>query len=444
MDNEVYDVIIVGGSINGLCMANYLVNKGIRVIVIDLKRIKNIGESHSGKIISNASVIFLKNSFNIRIPVKFIENKVDTTTLSSINGVSMNVKGEYYILDKKLFSAYLIGKIIDDENFTILEKHNVIDLVEQGRDFTGVKVQNVSRGTVKSIKGRIIVDASGSTGIIRRKVPNNRFFENEIEDFDRGIVYEECVELEEKIKNPKLFFDPSELGAGYFWAVPQKDKTVCLGIAVTGKTGNVKKKFMEYKKKILMEKDVRFLSSQTTIVPLRRPLNSFVYRNILLTGSSACQVNPLIVNDISCGIKGAYYASKAILKALNFENVHTKHLWSYNFNFMRDLGGRCCLLESVRDFFVSLSTPSFEFIIENQVVTPELVENLEDRFRRRDLFNTSRLLFKPRLLKKFLKLANYTTKMKDYYNNYPKYDDYAVWKQRLTNEVSKIRNSFLV
>lgn len=445
MSEDYYDVIIAGASIPGLCLVNYLAGKGLKILIVDLKSFKRIGEGSSSKIITDESVLFLKNSFNIRIPVRFIKRKVENTRIASVNGSSMNVSTKYYILDKKLFSAYLIGKIIDLDNVTLLERHVIQDFIEEDRVLKGINVQDVSRGVVKKLFGKILVDSSGSTAVLRRKINPNRFFINDLDDFDRSVVYEEVLETNAKVNQPVLFFDPSKLGAGYFWVIPEEGNNVCVGVGVSGKSTNIKPLFKEYKSKLLNDADSKLVSSNTGLIPMRRPLNSFVYRNLLLVGSSACQVNPLIVRDISYSVKGAYYASKAILKALKLNSFNTKTLWDYNTNYMRDVGGRSALLEGVRDFFVSLSTPTFEFIIENNIITPTLVENINDRLRKRDVvFNTAKLFLKPRLLGKFVKLANFSANMKDYYSNYPFYDDFAVWKKKLSRELESIRNSFLV
>ncbi|PIX44054.1 hypothetical protein COZ55_00680, partial [archaeon CG_4_8_14_3_um_filter_38_5] len=102
-----FDVIIAGASISGLCMANYLANKGIKILIVDLNRIKSIGESVGGKILTEEAVTFLKNTFNIRIPAKFVEKKVDNTSIGLIKGSELLIGTDYYIINKKLLSSYL-------------------------------------------------------------------------------------------------------------------------------------------------------------------------------------------------------------------------------------------------------------------------------------------------------------------------------------------------
>jgi len=441
-----FDVIIAGASISGLCMANYLANKGIKILIVDLNRIKSIGESVGGKILTEEAVTFLKNTFNIRIPAKFVEKKVDNTSIGLIKGSELLIGTDYYIINKKLLSSYLLGKIIDSENVTLLERHNIIGLLEDDRLINGLKIKDMSRGIVKEVKAKIVVDSSGSTAFIRRKVMKNRFFPRDINEFDKAVVYEEIIELnDEKIKHPMFYFDPSNLKSGYFWIIPEDGSRICVGIGVQGKSDNIKKLFDSYKNQLISSENAKIIEKGSGIITLRRPLNSFVYKNVMLVGSSACQVNPIIVRDISFGIKGAYYTSKAVLTGLKSDEIKNSNLWDYNINFMRDVGARCALLEGVRDFFSSLSTETFDFIIMNEVITSGLIENIGTNLRRRDvLFNTAKLFLKPRLLHKIIKLSNYSKRMEEYYNNYPAYDDFNTWKIKLNNELKNIRESFFV
>jgi len=440
-----YDVIIVGASVSGLCMANFLAKKGINILIIDLKKIKDIGNGIDDKIVTEESIDFLKNAFDIRIPAKFIENKVEKIHIGSINQSCVEVNTNYYIVNKKLFSAYLLGKIIELENVSVLEKHEIFDLLEEDKKIVGVKVKDISRGINLDFFGKIIVDASGSTAIIRRKIKPNRFFLNELDDFDTAVYYQESLKTNGTNIVPKLLFDPSSIKAGYVFITPKKDSLV-LGIGINEKTKNIKKLFTDYKNELINpENETTLLESSKGIIPLRRPLDSFVYRNIMLLGDSACQVNPLVNNDISYGLKGSYFASKAILDALKNSIINTQSLWSYNTNFMRELGAKCAFLECIRDFFSSLSTEEFDFIFNENIIPSSLIENLDDKLNRRDvIFNNARLFLKPKLFHKFLKLSDYSKNMKFLYDNYPSYDDFAVWKQKLGENLENIRKSFLV
>ncbi len=443
--DESYDVIIVGASISGLCMSNYLAKKGLKILLIDLKNIKKLGEGASAKILSEESVLFLKNAFNIRIPAKFIMKEVSSTSIGSINHVSIDVNNKYYLINNKALATYLIGKIIDLENVDILERHMITGIIEEDRTFTGLNIKNLARGGDSIIKAKIFVDASGSTAALRRILPNNRFINNDIEDFDRAVIYEEVLEYDEDVKKPKFYFDPSKINSGYVWVVPEGKGLISVGMGVSGKKGNDKKLFTEYKNLLIDSTKARLITSGSGIVPLRRPLNSFVYRNVVLIGSSACQVNPLVSRDISFRLKGAYYASKAILSALKGNMINTETLWSYNINYMRDFGWKSATLECVRDFFASLSTETFDFILENNIIPAALIESLQSSLKKRSLlFNNLKLVFKPRLFHKFAKLCDYSKNMKVLYDNYPEYDGFEAWKKKLNHELNSIRKSFLV
>jgi flavin-dependent dehydrogenase len=391
------------------------------------------------------SIFFSINLLGILILKAFFKK----LTVSSVSTLPLMLSPILLILfksiNKKLLSAYLIGKIISSDNFEFLDKHSIMGLIKQNRLYKGIRVRDVIRGVVKDLNSRIIVDASGSTAVIRRKLPENRFFTKEINSFDRAVVYEEIIEYDNKINNPKLLFDPSKLNAGYLWLYPDNLNNARIGLGVSGKSYDIKTLFQEYKNQLVNVKS-NVLKKETGMIVLRRSLNSFVFKNVLLVGSSACQVNPLITRDFSYNLKGAYYASKAIISSLKEkEYLNTKALWSYNINYMREVGGKTAILECIRDFFASLSTPTFNYIIENNIIPADLIENIEGRIKKRDfLFNIPKLLLKPRLLHKFLKLSDYSTKMESLYNNYPSYEGFAIWKKKLNNEIRNIRKSFLV
>lgn len=130
-----YEVVIVGASIPGLCVANFLIKKGIKTLLVDLKNTKRIGESVSGNIFTDNTVMFLKNAFGIRIPAKFIEKKISSVSISSIGKKSIEVDISAYIINKKQFSSYLLGKALTNKNFDFLERHHVTGIIEEEKQF---------------------------------------------------------------------------------------------------------------------------------------------------------------------------------------------------------------------------------------------------------------------------------------------------------------------
>ncbi|VVB75689.1 Digeranylgeranylglycerophospholipid reductase [Candidatus Tiddalikarchaeum anstoanum] len=440
-----YDVVIVGASISGLLTAHYLLKKDLKVLLIDLKSSKRLGESVSGNIIHDETVVFIKEAFGIRIPKIVIEHDISTVHIRQFEGKDIEINSKNYVVNKNYLLAYLLGKALNHENFEFLERHIVMGLVEEDKQFTAIRVQNMNSGAKLVIKAKVFVDASGPTAVLRKSIPENRFVNNEIEDFDRAVVYEEVLQLEKEFNSTVIAFDPSKIKGGHLWIIPKKDNLVSFGVGIPGMPTDIKKIFNDYKRRIPEFANSELKSSSTGIVPHRRPLNSFIFKNVVIIGGAGCQVNPLITCYMDYGIRGAFYAAKNIAISVKKEIINTETLWDYNSEYMKDIGGESAIFESIRDFFTSLSSEEFNFILEKKIVPPSLIEKLEKGIRKRDIFfNSAGLLLKPGLIHKFVRLVNYSNSMKKLYNEYPDYGGFLQWKNKLQNQIIKVRQSFLV
>lgn len=440
-----YDVIIVGASISGLCVAHYLLKKGYKVLLLDLKTSKRLGESVSGDIMRDETVLFLKENFDIRIPKLVIEHNIDMLNICCFEGSEIDIASKSYVVNKNALISYLLGKAMNYEKFEFLERYLVAGVEENNKKFVALKVQNMNTSAKSIVQAKVFVDASGPTAVLRRSIPENRFVQNEIEDFDRAVVYEETLKLANPIKDTMLIFDPTRLQGGSLWLIPKKDNCASFGIGIPGLPSDIKKVFLDYKKNMPELSGAELVSSSSGVVPHRRPLNSLVFKNIVFVGGAACQVNPLITCYMDYGIKGAYYASKAIDAALKKSEINTESLWSYNSSYMKDMGSKSAIFECIRDFFTSLNSEEFNFIIEKKIVPAKLMERLEDGLRNRDiLFNSAGLLLKPRLIHKFVRLVNYSKGIRKLYNNYEEYSGFLEWKNNLDSQISKVRESFMI
>ncbi len=438
------DVIIVGAGIPGLCLAYYLNQKKINTIIIDLKKKNNLGENLSGEVIDDETVKLLKEKFNIRIPKKLVNNKIDEFFISSINIENKeNVNTKAYILDKKGLSNYLVNKL-DKKFVKFIDRTIMIDFIWNNNDIRGIVCKDMGTQKEMNVFGKIIVDATGSTAALRRKLPKNRFVIKELKEHDRAVAFKEELEVKEGFDKTILYFDPSKLGAGYFWIIPEKD-SIITGIGIPGMPKYIKNIHNEYKKKLGIPLEADSLNYTSGIMPLRRPVNSLVFKNIMFVGNSGCQVNPLMPEYIGFQIRGVLFAGETIRDKINHSHIDTKTLWEYNKKYMENVGGQGAVLEGIRDFLTSLTTEDFEFILKNNIVPSELLQKLGSGIRTRDIiFNSKNIILNPGLILKFFKLTNYTKRVKSLYDNYPEYDMFNSWSKKLEELIKNIKKSFLV
>ena len=76
-----YDALIVGASIEGLCVANYFALNGKKVAIVELMPIKKMGNEDKCALLSGKTIEILKEFYQIRIPSKFIENEFESFSI---------------------------------------------------------------------------------------------------------------------------------------------------------------------------------------------------------------------------------------------------------------------------------------------------------------------------------------------------------------------------
>jgi thioredoxin reductase len=74
---NIYDLIIIGASFEGLCLASYYALSGKKVAIIESAPIKKIGNEAKSMILWDKDINTLKDFFGVRIPSKFIETDLN-------------------------------------------------------------------------------------------------------------------------------------------------------------------------------------------------------------------------------------------------------------------------------------------------------------------------------------------------------------------------------
>ncbi len=440
---ESYDVAIVGASVPGLCLANYLVKKGMRIAMVDIRNFKKIGQSIELEMFSERAIDYLEKMFNIRIPKKFIESRSEYVEFKSMNGKGIKIDQKAYLINKRELSAYLMGKIIDKDNFDLYDRHNVRGLITHNNDIIGIRIHNISRGTIKDLVAKTIVDSSGSSSIIRRLTKDNGFFNKEVEDYDKLIVRKEELILEEvELDGTVIILSPSEIGRGYMSISKGRDDKILFDFGTAPRHKGANDQLDNYKKIIFGDNILKINRFEQEEVLIRRPFLSLVYKNVVLLGSPGSQINPLVPNDILFKLKAAYIAGTTI-SSIGDEKVTTKKLWNYNKEFMAKAGVDIAILEATRDYLTSFGDNDLDYVLENKVVPKELFYIFGNARPQGGLVQT-KLLIKPRIMKKSLALRSYINKIKELFESYPDYDEFHIWKKKVKSSINKVRESFLI
>lgn len=305
-----FDVVIVGGGTAGLMLAREFGKAKRKTLVLDRK--DNLLEFSFNTL---GSFINL-DDFDLTENV--VAQKIDLVTFRS-KLVTRKVKTNAYILDKKKVHEELL-EAIDEEYVTTLLKVNIKNIKkdEQGR------FSSVTDSKGNEYFGKIFIDASGTNGVISKKVGLREKKVN----LGTGVEY-----------NVKYTGDPKEghllIGkvykGGYGWIFPLKNNRAIIGFGTFDEKiiKELKQRLNEiielpHIKKLVVKDNEKVEGGSIPITPI---LDKFVLHNLVCVGDSVSQVNPIVGEGYKFIFEAALMASKAIDRSL--ENNNLAHLSEY-------------------------------------------------------------------------------------------------------------------
>ena len=302
---ETFDVIIVGGGTAGLMLARDLGRLKRKTLVLDRK--DNLLEFAFNTL---GSFINL-NDFDLSEEV--VAQKIDTAVIHS-KRVKRQIKLHAYILDKKKVHEELLASI--DEDFV---KINL-----------GVNITNILKGEVGTYssvvdkngnlyKAKIFVDASGTNGILSKKVGLR---EKKIQ-LATGVEFN--VKYHGKPNEGHLLIGKTYKG-GYGWIFPLKQGRAIIGFGTYD--GKVIKGLKNRLNKIIELPSIQKLVTKDNdkveggSIPLTPVLDKFVDQNLVCVGDSVSQVNPIVGEGYKFIFEAALMASKSIDTSLKRNDLH--------------------------------------------------------------------------------------------------------------------------
>jgi len=298
----------------------------------------------------------------------------------------------------------------------------------------GVKLKN------KTYKAKLVVDATGVISVLRNKLPKNDFILNSFGRSDTAACYRQIVKLKKPFKKSDalhIYFNLEQIPMGYFWVFPKNGNIVNIGVGNDMEAHPVKV-YNGFVKTLGLE-IVDIIDSGGGIVPIRRPLPSFVIDGFMLIGDSAFQCSPLHGGGIGNAIRASAYASKTAIKALENNDMSLNNLWGYNVEYMKDYG-----FKSANEELIKLSMQEMNNKQINLLYSSGIADEI--RKKRHNLIEIGKklmsLIKEPRILRNVLDLASRSKKLEQLYNMYPSDpSEFRKWLKKdlkLFNDAKKI------
>ncbi len=447
-----FDVIVVGAGTGGCLAAKTVAEAGFEVCLIDRKREQDIGDKVCGDAIGEHHF----DTLGLEYPKgKELERKIVGVKIYSPNmETAIYVKGEGvpgYIVNRRLFGQRLLKKATK-AGATLLESTQAIEPIIKDHLVTGVLARNVETGNRDSVFGQVVVDASGFSAVLQKKLPPEIGVDANVSREDVVICYREIREVKEQIAEPdfcEIYLNQKLAPGGYFWIFPESGTkvNVGLGVAMSKDFPSPKNRLYDNVLSMPFFKGSSILSGGGGHVPTRRPIDCMVGNGILIVGDAACQVNPIHGGGMGPSMMGGIIAGETIIEALETGNVSREKLWSYNVRYMQSYGAKQAGLDIFRLLLQQSSNEDMNYAMKYRLITEDdLLKTSMGEDARLNITEKTRRIFrglgKLSLLKRLRVEVHLMKKMKRLYQNYPVspegFDEWKKKTQDLIEEAGKL------
>ncbi len=445
-----FDVIVVGAGTGGCLAAKTVAEAGLKVCMIDRKNEHDIGDKVCGDAIGKHHFdnLGIAHPSGAELDQKIEGIKVYSPDMET----AVNVKGEGihgYLVNRQLFGQRLL-KDAKDAGATLIDSTVVTEPVMKDGYVVGVLAKDLKTGNKLSLSAKIVVDASGHSAVLRKKLPPELGIETEIKNEDVEVCYREIREVKEPIADfgfCKIYLDLQRVPGGYYWIFPKSSTTVNvgLGVAMTEGFPNPKDLYNELILSMPLFKGSRALTGGGGLVPTRRPISPMVGNGVIIIGDAACQVNPIHGGGIGSSMMGGVKAAEFIIKALENGDVSREALWPYTGVFMKLYGAKQAGLDIFRMLLQRLTNKEMNYGMRHHLITDDdlLKTSMGEDMKLNITEKTSRLfkgLGSLSLLKKLNDTAKIMKEIKALYRNYPSSPEgLQEWEEKVQLLVDKAK-----
>ncbi|MBS7611833.1 geranylgeranyl reductase family protein [Candidatus Bathyarchaeota archaeon] len=370
-----YDLVVVGAGTGGCLAAKTAAENGLNVCLIESKSAENIGLKACG------DAVGMHHFDNIRLAyptgselcwelegVKIFSPDFET----SLRIMGLGAKA--FMVNRREFGRRLIKEALD-AGVEFMDKTTVLKPIIENNHVVAVRV----KGSVFSgvLKGRVFIDASGVSAVLRRNAPEVPGFERTVGREDLEIAYREIRVFESEINDKTfgcIYLSQKYAPGGYFWLFPKGLNVVNIGLGV--QFSRAKMEIKNYFTRFINEKlpwlnKAKTLDGRGAFVPTRRPLDNMVSNGLLVVGDAACQVNPIHGGGIGPSMTAGKLAGETAVKALEKADLSYRGLWNYNVAYMRVYGAKQASLDVFRVFLQNVSDDELNYGMSRKLIAEE-------------------------------------------------------------------------
>ncbi len=445
-----YDVIVVGAGTAGCLAAKTIAEKGLKVCLIEKKQREEIGEKICGDALGEHHLKFL----NLEKPTGGeLEAKIDGIKIYSPdeNTVFTIADKDFigYLLNRRLFGQWLLKKATDKGAF-LQDNMNFRSPILEKNAVVGINAKNMKTGKVSEIRSKVVVDASGYLGMVRKQLPAELGIDRDIANQDVEACYREIRQLKQETENTRfceIYLNQKASPGGYIWIFPKGGArvNVGLGICMRGNFPNPKQQLYSTAFKKPIFDDSLILTAGSWFDPVRRPLDNMVSNGVMLVGDAASLVNPIHGGGIGPSMLSGYFAGRQIIEALSEGEPTKEALWGYNKKYIDTYGKKQGTLDIFKMFLLSCSDEDLNYGMNEKLMTEDdvLKAGMGDDFHL-NITETAKRVFRGLRRVGFLNRLRLTVTMmrglSAHYNTYPTTPEgFESWRMQTVKLIENAR-----
>ncbi len=439
-----YDVAIVGLGPAGSSLAYLLKDSGLRVVGLEVSGPGRVWGKPCGDAIGKQHFIETGLPFPQGEALMQVVDAIDIYSPSEEVKIRLKEPGGGFMIDRTKYGLSLLREAEKKGVDVMLETHVLAPVLENGK-LVGVRAKRKSDGKTIIVKANVVVDATGSGGAVKRKLPDEWPVKEPLRETDSAVAFRKIIEVDYDIEEPnviRIYINEKIAPGGYWWFFPKGRNIANVGLGVQRGRGYphprlLYEKYLEARREV---KPVRVLNEAGALLPTRRPANTLVWHNFISIGDNGYTVNPLHGGGMGYAMVAAKHAAEAIIRAHEVGDFSASTLWLANIRYMRGLGAKQAGLDILRMYLQTLSNEEVEWAMKTGLANVEnLIEtSLTGELRGVNLSLLDKakvlasLLKRPTKLVQLLTVGEYMSRVKRLYKEYPeKPEDLPKWVDRV-------------
>ncbi len=418
-----YDVVIAGGGMAGLITAASIGHnsKGkARVLIVDRNKEDEPGKKTSngwtcGDATSKRSLDYLAEHIGVRYGSPELEHPVSGVYVYSPDRKSKVLfEGEGYLFNRKLAPR---RQVDDAKKFGTVFMFGATAerLLSEDGWITGVSGRK-SDGSSFGITAKLVIDATGSSSVLRRFLPIPSMIEKEIDADDVVGTGRYILDFDPAMENPEYFdsryciihLDQFIAPHGYAWVFPKGNAKVNIGLGIS-KSGLARRNRLFGLNDNLQSLIDKYVADNPVIkksrqpqagddsgntkgnwqVPVRRHNDCMVANGFAVVGDSAWMPRPIDAGGISPAIYGGTILGRVAAEALEAGDTGEGTLWKYNVEYMNTHGYPMASFEVLRRYLQTVTNDQINYGMKHFLSEEDVLAITE---RKHPEFNRARFM----------------------------------------------------